>query len=425
MPEYSGYRGGTLGFLKRNGIGVGDSVRIRAGATYEGIVMPRHERGDDGHLVVKLGSGYNVGLETAKIEGIERELAGPGEETGRAAARAAREGLPRILLLSTGGTIASRVDYRTGAVTPTLAAADLLESVPELGGIANVETEELFSEHSENMAPAHWTAMAERIAGSSGYDGIMVAHGTDTMHYTSSFLSFALAGFQVPVVLVGSQRSSDRASSDAAANLVGAARLIAGEGPRGVWVAMHLGEGDGDVACHAGTRVRKNHTSARGAFETVGANPAFVVSEGGIRRNMEGDYFSSSEFAPRTGVGAGIALVKYHPGYDPGTLDQLVDSGCRGIIFEGTGLGHVGRPMYEGIGRARDRGVFMGMTSQCIAGRVNMDVYESGRDLQALGVVPLGDMIPETALVKAMWAAGNFEDIGAAMGRVVASEMTR
>ncbi|RNJ77000.1 MAG: Glu-tRNA(Gln) amidotransferase GatDE subunit D [Nitrosopumilus sp. H13] len=419
MPEYTGYRGETLEFLKRSQIGVGDSVRILSDITYLGIVMPRYEHGDDRHLVVKLKSGYNVGLETAEIEKIERI---PTEDkTVEKPQAGKKKGLPKILLLSTGGTIASKVDYRTGAVTPVLTAEELSESVPELGEMADIDTEVLFSEYSENIVPDHWIRIAERIAKCSGYSGVIVAHGTDTMHYTSSFLSFALAGFPAPIALVGSQRSTDRASSDAALNLIGAVRFIIQNGSRGVWVVMHHDENDDAIACHAGTRVRKNHTSKRGAFETIGADPAFVISGDVIQKNITRDYFSTEQFTPQIRLDTKIALVKYHPGYDPEMLDHVVECGCRGIIFEGTGLGHVGRTMYESIKRARDKGVFLGMTSQCIDGRISMTVYESGRDLLDLGIVPL-DMIPETALVKAMWAAGGPGQIKDAMLQNVASE---
>lgn len=436
-----GYSGRSLEVLRASGVSVGDSVTIRSDtATHRGIVMPRYEHGDDAHIVLKLDSGYNVGLKVSDIQKINKnpaaangaESAGGGEGEGEQQQQQAKktEGLPGILLLSTGGTIASRVDYRTGAVTPILTAEQINSSVPEVSQIANIDTEVLFSEYSENMMPEHWLAIAKRISAcaGSGYAGIIVAHGTDTMHYTSSFLSFAVAGFPVPVVLVGSQRSSDRASSDAALNLIGAARFITECGEPGVYVAMHQDGNDGSIACHAGTRVRKSHTSKRGAFHTIGDKPAFVVTETGITRNAGGGgYYGVDGFKPRIHLDQRVALVKYHPGYDPRHLDWIVENGYRGIIFEGTGLGHVGRAMYEAVGRAAEKGLFLGMTSQCIDGRVRMTVYESGRDLLDLGITPLEDMIPEVALVKAMWAMGaarDGNDIRSAMLEKVASEMT-
>ncbi len=412
MSEYRGYEGNSLEFLKSNNVIVGDTVKILSDITYSGIIMPRYEHSDDKHLVLKLNSGYNVGLEISKIEKIEKiqstvTTVEENESIGSV------DGLPKILLLSTGGTIASKVDYRTGAVTPVLTAKELNSSVPELANIANIDAEALLSEYSENIMPEHWLQIAEKINeySKSDYSGIIVAHGTDTMHYTSSFLSFALVGFPIPIVLVGSQRSSDRASSDAALNLIGATKFITECKTKGVYIVMHQDENDETIACHIGTRVRKNHTSKRGAFQTIGDNPAFIIAENKIQKNISKEFFSNNEYNPKIKLDTKIALVKYHPGYDPKLLEQIIDTGYKGIIFEGTGLGHIGNTMYESIKKANQKGIFLGMTSQCIDGRVRMTVYESGRDLLDLGIIPLENMVPEAALVKAMWAMGNFENI--------------
>ena len=429
MSEYSGYHAGSLEFLKTNQIKIGDSVKILADMAYSGIIMPRYEHGDDSHIVLKLKSGYNVGLKIAKIKTVERYTV--EEKTIEKNVKTERnEDLPNILLLSTGGTIASKIDYRTGAVTPILTAKELNSSVPELGKIANIDAKVLFSEYSENIMPEHWLKIAEKIAEyaeSDHYSGIIIAHGTDTMHYTSSYLSFALAGFPIPVVLVGSQRSSDRASSDAALNLIGATKFLTECKTRGIYVTMHHDENDGTVACHIGTRVRKNHTSKRGAFQTVGDKPAFLIQDDKIHSNVKTDFFAVDRFTPKIKVSEKVALVKYYPGYDPNLIRNIIDSGCRAIIFEGTGLGHVGKSMYPMIKMANEKDIFMGMTSQCVDGRVRMTVYESGRDLLDLGITPLGNMIPEVALVKAMWAAGNttnHKEIKEIMLNKIASEFT-
>ena len=411
MSEYTGYKGNSLELLKSKQISIGDSVKILADLTYSGIIMPRYEHNDDKHIVLKLKSGYNIGLNIEKIEAIEkiksvRKIIEKNEETRKV------DGLSKILLISTGGTIASKIDYRTGAVTPVLTAEELNLSVPELAKIANIDTKVLFSEYSENIMPEHWLKIAEEINeySKSDYSGIIIAHGTDTMHYTSAFLSFALAGFPLPIALVGSQRSSDRASSDAALNLIGATKFLVECKTNGIYVIMHQDENDEAIACHLGTRVRKNHTSKRGAFQTVGDNPAFIIYNNEIHRNMKDDFFRIKEYKHKIKLNRKVALVKYHPGYDPNMLKIIIDAGYKAIIFEGTGLGHIGKNMYPMIKIANERSIFMGMTSQCIDGRVRMTVYESGRDLLNLGIIPLQDMISEVALVKAMWASGNGEN---------------
>jgi glutamyl-tRNA(Gln) amidotransferase subunit D len=328
MSEFRGYKQKSLAFLKDNKLSVGDLVKIKTDLTYSGIVMPRYENIDDEHIVLKLKSGYNVGLEISKIKSVE--LSSNRESKIEIEPKIEKNSsLPKVLLLSTGGTIASKIDYRTGGVTPALSAGDLNASVPELAKIANVDTEVLFSEYSENLMPDHWEKIAERLDGlfNSDYKGIIIAHGTDTMHYTSAFLSFALAGYPIPIALVGSQRSSDRPSSDAALNLIAAVRFVLNCNKKGIFVVMHHNENDNLISCHLGTRVRKNHTSKRGAFQTVGGDPAFLVMDEKIQNNLEGEFFKIKKYQPQTKLDTRVALVKYYPGFDSKLIDNLIDSG--------------------------------------------------------------------------------------------------
>ena len=408
MSEFRGYDGKSLEFLKSHDVRVGDTVKITSDLTYDGILMPRYEGNNQDRLVLKLKSGYNIGIEVNEISKLEKIQQGEMKKI-EAENIPPKEGLQKILLLSTGGTIASKIDYRTGAVTPAVTPEELNASVPELSEIANIVPKILFSEYSENLQPEHWKKIAEELnnIANSDYKGIIIAHGTDTMQYTASYLSFALSGFPIPIAIVGSQRSSDRPSSDAALNLIAAARFLTKINEKGIYVIMHHNENDETVACHLATRVRKSHTSKRGAFQTIGDNPAFLILDEKIEKNQKNNFFKEDEYNPRINLDTKVALVKYHPGYDPKILDSIVNSGFKGIIFEGTGLGHIGKTMYESVKNANEKGVFLGMTSQCIDGRVRMTVYESGRDLLDLGIIPLEDIIPETALVKAMWALGN------------------
>jgi glutamyl-tRNA(Gln) amidotransferase subunit D len=408
MSELKGYKGKIRDFLISNQVEVGDLVKITSELTFSGILMPRYESGDESHIVLKLKSGYNIGIEFEKIEKLEK--IGKAETVSENSQTIEKNGrLPKILLLSTGGTIASKVDYRTGAVTPALSASELYEAVPEIAEIADVDAEVLFSEYSENLQPEHWLEIAKKVdsVADSDYAGIIIAHGTDTMHYSSAFLSFALSGFKKPITLVGSQRSSDRPSTDAALNLIAAAKFLVKTESTGVFVVMHQNESDDTIACHFGTRVRKNHTSKRSAFQTVGTEPAFVIYEDEILKNTQKEFFNVNDYNPKINLDKKVALVKYHPGFDSGIIESLVKLQYRAIIFEGTGLGHVGKTMYDSIRKAKESGMFLGMTSQCIDGRVSMTVYESGRDLLDMGITPLENMIPEVALVKAMWVSGN------------------
>jgi glutamyl-tRNA(Gln) amidotransferase subunit D len=410
-----GYKGKGLEFLTNNKIEVGSQVKIYADSIYSGVLMPRYEHSDSHHIVLKLKSGYNIGLELDKIKKIELESA-PAIKKENTHNSQRNPKLGRILLLSTGGTIASKIDYRTGAVTPALTAEELNASVPELSTIANIDTEVLFSEYSENLLPEHWIKIAEKLdsCSRSEYDGIIVAHGTDTMHYTASAIAFSLAGFPKPVAFVGSQRSSDRPSSDAALNLIAAAKFLTEIHPLGIFVVMHNNSSDDEIACNWATRVRKNHTSRRDAFKTIGGSPAYVIKGNNIEKNKLFNV-PTRDYTPKIKFDDRVLLLKYHPGLNPEIINYAINSGYKGIIIEGTGLGHVGRTMYKVIEKAQKAGLFIGMTSQCIDGMVRMTVYDSGRDLLNLGVVPLGNMIPETALVKTMWALANSKDSGEMM----------
>ncbi|MEM2122136.1 MAG: Glu-tRNA(Gln) amidotransferase subunit GatD [Candidatus Bathyarchaeia archaeon] len=413
MSDLWGYTGIAGKLLKDARVQVGDLIEIMDKEPIRGVLMPRTEYGGEEYIVVKLRSGYNIGVRIkpdTRIKILEK-----GERRPRFAKPplpGRKSGLPRVDIISTGGTIASRVDYRTGGVEPALDAEDLYSIFPELSEKADVKAKILFSEFSENLTPDHWRRMAYAVeeAVKEEARGVVICHGTDTMGYTAAALSFALKDLPVPVVLAGSQRSSDRPSSDAATNLISAVATAVEAPFAEVVVAMHEETSDTQIAIHRGTKVRKCHTSARGAFKSINIPPLayYDLLKGKIkitgkilRKRGGGDLKVQAEFDDK------VALIKYYPGMDPVIIDLLLDKGVHGIILEGTGLGHVSSRFYPSMERAADQGVFVGMTSQCIWGSVNMNVYYTGRDLQRRGVTPLGDMLPETALVKLMWALGS------------------
>src|SRR6266852_7200553 len=283
-----GYHGEILRRLKNANADIGSIIRIttKLGAVFEGTLFPRSEYTDPNHIVLKLKNGYNVGIHYDKTEKIEVIGEGPKPHFTKPPSPPKHPGLPRVAVISTGGTIASRVDYRTGAVQPALTAADLASVVPQLSSIAEIDTHILFSEYSENIGPTHWKGMAEEVAKrlANGAEGVVISHGTDTLHYTSAALSFALANIPVPVLLVGAQRSSDRPSSDAASNLTWAVALAARADMATIGVAMHRDLSDHVIVAHQGTRVRKCHTSRRDAFKSVNSDPlaTYVLKTGQI-----------------------------------------------------------------------------------------------------------------------------------------------
>ncbi len=419
--ELEGYKGRAYEILSSANVSVGDKIRIiRDGETYEGGLMPRSELGDDLHVVIKLGSGYNVGVKITRDSKIEKIGVGAKPTFTSPQQPASRRDLERVDIISTGGTIASRVDYRTGAVEPALSAADLYSTVPELSEIANINAHILYSELSENITPKHWVGMANKILEvvKSGTDGVVVCHGTDTMTYTSAALSFALRGLPVPVILVGSQRSSDRPSSDAATNLLGAVAVASKAPFAEVAVAMHSDSSDKTITVHRGTRVRKCHTSGRYAFRSINSLPlAKYDLQRAMLEMVSSDYLKrdpNKKLELKADFNEKVLLTKFYPGMSSGIIEWAIDKEYSGIVIEGTGLGHVSRTLQGSIRKAVDAGILLGMTSQCIWGRIDMNVYTTGRDLLSLGVVPLEDMLPETALVKMMWALGQTRDPGEA-----------
>jgi glutamyl-tRNA(Gln) amidotransferase subunit D len=403
----------------------GDRVRVDRGtATYEGVLMPSTTAD---HLVVKLDGGYNVGVDRtdANVDVLETdsydvESAQDGDSESEITFE---DDLPTIALISTGGTIASTVDYRTGAVTAQFDAEDVLRAVPELAGRANYRGRVVANILSENMTPDVWTDLAEAVHEEidKGADGVVVMHGTDTMQYTAAALSFTL-DTPVPVVFTGSQRSADRPSSDNVMNAVCAVEAAKAEHSE-VLVCMHETESDDTCALHRGTRVRKNHTSRRDAFETVGAEPLGEVEweSGEVSFRREVADRDAVELDIHADLATDVELVKFVPGRSAETLDLAADAS--GLVLEGTGLGHVNTEWIEKIEALVDDGTTVVMTSQCLEGRVCDRVYDTGRDLLEAGVVEAGDTLPATAYVKLMWALSNVESVEETMRRPIAGEL--
>lgn len=411
----TGYRGKALEAIEETQAEIGDIIRVTKGnEVLEGILIPRSEYGDETHLVVKLKNGYNIGIAVTPDANIERIGKGTKPTFAPPPVPEQKPGFPKVTIISTGGTIASRVDYRTGGVRPALTADDLYSVVPELANVADIETQILLSLFSENITPRDWGDIAQAVTKriSDNVSGVVIAHGTDTMGFTAAALSFALQKLPVPVIIVGSQRSADRPSSDAATNLLGAV-LAASKAPFAeVVVAMHETTSDNSIAIHRGTKVRKLHTSRRDAFKSVNTMPIARIENQQIsmltkeypKRDPSRKLVVKPKFEEK------VTLIKFFPSMDPSVIDFYTEKKYRGIILEGTGLGHVSRACYEPLKNAVEKGLVVAMTSQCIWGRINMNVYYTGRDLQALGVIPLEDMLPETALVKLMWVLGQTKD---------------
>lgn len=376
--------------------------------------MPKPESGDSDKLVIKLESGYNIGVEPEGVELVEKN-SGTEEEKDIQIPRS--EDNPDILVLHTGGTIASRVSYEEGGVKPAFEPEDLVDMYPELAEEVNLHSEVVAQMLSEDMEPGHWIKIAEKIDEvKDEYDGIVVGHGTDTMQYTGAALSFMLQGIDTGVMLVGAQRSSDRPSSDAAMNLHCASRFLSNTDYSGVGIVMHKSVEDEVCVVIPGSKARKMHTSRRDAFDTVNTEPVGHVDydTGEIQTNFESE---DSDYSPSFELEQDVRVLKTRPGMDPEELEWIRSADPEGLVIEGTGLGHMPvnsfdeltehhKEILEKVSAIADDAVVV-MSSQCINGRVDMNVYDAGLKIQEAGVIGAGDMHPELAYVKLMYALGN------------------
>ena len=410
-----GYRDKALECLMKFGVNVWSDVKIEATTgTFVGIILPRAEQSPDGYIVLKVKTGYNIGIAIENIVKITQTGFKEGKYKIPEKEFPVTPGLPKVVLLGTGGTIASRLDYRTGAVIPAFSPGELYSAVPELADICNLTTRKLFGIFSEDMSSNEWKIIAQEIEKeiANGADGIVIGHGTDTMHYTAAALTYMCQELPIPVVIVGSQRSSDRPSSDAALNLINAIKTAAECDIAEVMVCMFGPTSDEYALLHRGTRVRKMHSSYRSTFRTLGDTPLAMVSPKGFNY-IKSDYNRRDKSRKPKIVPVfndHCSILYYYPNMQPDLVDSLRENGYKGLVIAATGLGHVNRKLNPALRKAIESGMHIFMTVQTLWGFVQMFVYDTGRDLLELGTVPGANMIPETGYMKLGWVLGQTED---------------
>ncbi|MBD3285003.1 Glu-tRNA(Gln) amidotransferase subunit GatD [candidate division WOR-3 bacterium] len=410
-----GYKGKARKVLSEMGARVWAEVVIDTDkGKYEGIILPRAEQADDEHIVLKLETGYNIGLAVEGIKTVKEKAYKKAHYKIPEQEFPFDPRKPDVTLLGTGGTIASRLDYRTGAVIPAFTPGELYGAVPELADICNLKTEKLFGVFSENMGPEEYITTAKAIGREieAGAAGIVIGHGTDTMHHTAAALTFMVQDSPVPIVMVGSQRSSDRPSSDAAFNLRCACNTAAHGNVAEVLVCMFGPTSDSYNLLHRGTRVRKMHSSYRSTFRTLSDIPVATCTPDSVNP-IRPDY-KSRRSDNKVKVDAvfddRVAIVYYYPAMKPDIIESLINNGYKGIVIAGTGLGHVNKPLYKPLRRACKAGISVMMTVQTLWGYVQMYVYDTGRDLMELGIVPCLNMLPEVAYIKLGWVLAHTTD---------------
>ncbi len=408
--------------LKELGINPGDKIKVEYdNVEIEGELMPKTEFGSPDTIIVKLKNGYNVGI-GFKNSRITKVSSGKGIPEFPKASMKPDPKLPKVSLIYTGGTIGSKIDYKTGGVEESkMSPEELLYIVPELSKIARIVIRNPFSIPSEEMSHSEWKTIANEVAKelNDGARGVVVTMGTDTMHYLSSALSFMLNNLNAPVVVTGAQRSSDRGSSDAFVNLICSVQIAAKSNIAEVGVCMHATSSDDQCHFIKGTKVRKMHSSRRDAFRPINDRAiAHVTKEGEIKYAENYSKISSkkTKLSAKTDFDSKIAIVKVFPGSDPTILDFYIDKGYDGFIIEATGLGHVptnpSKKEYSwipSIKKAIAKGAIVGITTQTLYGRVNPNVYTNLRIVSGTGAIYCEDMLPETAFVKLGWLLANYD----------------
>jgi glutamyl-tRNA(Gln) amidotransferase subunit D len=429
-PE--GYRGALRERLLKDGIRTWSMVKVTKGnAVYEGVLLPRSQHTADVYVTLKVDTGYNLGVLVDGNTKIEEIGYKKGHYQLPSIDVKSKRELPNVTLLGTGGTVASRLDYRTGAVLPAFTPEELFSAVPELISAVNLTPKTLYQILSENFRPEYWVKTAEAIAKEIEGDvnGVIIGHGTDTMCTTGAALSYFLRNLPVPVVLVGSQRSSDRPSSDGPRNILYAAKLAGNENFAEVVVCMHGGTSDSYNLIHRATRCRKMHSSRRDTFRTLDDVPLGRIDEKKVAwfkddvrpRGPIEDFMLDAKIDQRVGM-----LYSY-PGMNPDILDSMVDRDYHGIVIIGTGLGHVGTDMFPPLERCQDEEIPVVLVVEPLFGYVHLRVYETGRDMLARGIIEGGNMLPSSAYTKLIWVLGhtrNIEEVKKLMQTNIAGEIT-
>lgn len=398
--------------MKEKTINVGEKVSLRtASRTWEGNVLESY---DSEIILLKLESGYNIGLRESEV--LDVKVLEKAKQTEKKKPEIElNKKLPNIAMVITGGTISSRLDPKSGAVIST-DEEEILNIAPEIKNICNISrVEKPFMKWSENMCYKDWKKLAETceaLLNDEKISGIIITHGTDFLHYSAEALSFMLGKLNKPVALTYSQRSIDRGSTDAALNILCAAKYAVSDVAE---VALIGHKNLDDEVCLAmpGTKVRKMHTSRRDAFQIVNSEAFVEISKDEFKilrafnaRDNSRKIKAELKFEPK------IASVKIYPGQDPNILEFLAGEGYKGIILELTGLGHVPAQDAEHnwlptIKRLTEKGIYICGTAQTINGRLNPNVYSAGRDLQKTGLIFLEDMLSETAFVKLGFVLGH------------------
>lgn len=375
-------------------------------------------------LIIKLSSGYNIGVAKRNIKS-KKSVGKVKKEQEKGVKKKQNPRLPTISILHTGGTIASKVDYSTGAVIAKFTEADILRLFPEIKDLANIKSRLVRNMQSEMMRFAHYNILAKAVKqeAEKGADGVILTHGTDTIPYTSAALAFALEGVGIPVIIVGSQRSSDRGSTDSAMNLLSAAHFIVKSDFSGVGICMHENPEDDNCLILPACKTRKMHTSRRDAFRPINAPPIARVNVKKKKIDFILDNYEKKDKKKKINLKLfkeklKLGLLKPHIQMFESEVNAY--KGFDGLVIELLGIGHVPSMKVDEFTKENEKilhaiqklakKIPVVVAPQTIYGRINMNVYTPGRQLIEAGVIGnYTDMTPETAFIKLAWLLSNYK----------------
>jgi glutamyl-tRNA(Gln) amidotransferase subunit D len=398
--------------IKKLNLKPGDFVSLKTKEKiWKGNILESH---DPEIILLKLESGYNIGIRTNSIISLEVKKEAEIKEKESFKLKQDKK-LPNIAMIITGGTISSRLDPKSGAVKWT-SVGDLFKIAPELSKICNItEIKKPFMKGSEDMSFKYWKKIAEtaeKLLNDKKIDGLIITHGTDTLHYGASALAFFLRNLNKPIAFTYSQRSIDRGSTDAHLNLICSAKFATSE----IAELAIIGHKDlNDHICVAlpATKTKKSHTSRRDTFKVINDVPIAEISKEHLEITRG---FNVKDIDKKIELDAKslekVALVKFVPGMQPGVLEFYAKEGYKGIVIEATGLGHVATNASDNnwlptIKKLVKKGITICIAPQTANGRLNLNIYSNGRALKETEVIVLDDMLPETALVKLSWVLGH------------------
>ncbi len=401
--------------LETKNISFGDLIEIKVDKEeFNGEFI----REEENLVIIKLKSGYDIAIPKDTIDSIyiiDKSIKIEEKEEKESKSKIEN---PDITIITTGGTISSKIDYKTGGVSPSIDSKDYFRISPDLQKQGKIAVVNLMRKLSENMLPSDWIKIAEESYSEikNGSKGIIVTSGTDTMHFASAALSFLLNPLSVPIVFTGSQRSTDRGSTDAATNLLLSAFAAKNfQGGESV-ICMHANLNDEYNYILRGNKARKMHTERRDAFRPINIKPLAKVYTDGKIKEISPEIITKKENTRLNDkIDDKVKLIYGYPSMGGDIIDYYTNNKVHGLVIAATGFGNLpleDKTVVDALKKAEKEQIPIVITSQTVYGSTNKFVYSTLREISKFdNIMYVGDMTTETAFVKLMFALGNSKEL--------------